>query len=213
MLEVTVAIGIIIAGVLSTTTLIINSIKAGRVSADRLVAMNLAREGVEIVRNMRDGNWLTGDAWDDGYNDGGGYSATIVAPIIPLNVDEPLDFNYNPDGADAFGDEASGFRWSQVYAHSDGRYLQADWPNRAILGTPTHFSRLIFLNPICWEDPSNPQASPVSISTSRSNTTNNDCPASHPNEVGMLIRSEVRWPEYAGNYYNVVLEERIYDWK
>lgn len=31
-----------------------------------LTAVYLAQEGIEIVRNIRDGNWLEGNSWDDG---------------------------------------------------------------------------------------------------------------------------------------------------
>ncbi len=53
-----VAIGVIMAAVFGASTLIITSITTGRVSQNRVEAANFAREGIEIVRSMRDSNWL-----------------------------------------------------------------------------------------------------------------------------------------------------------
>jgi Tfp pilus assembly protein PilV len=58
MLEMVIAIGIIIVSVLTATTLIVSTIGAGRASQNRIEAANIAREGIEIVRGIRDANWL-----------------------------------------------------------------------------------------------------------------------------------------------------------
>ncbi len=58
LLEAIVAIGVILTTVIGSTTLIISSITAGRISQNRVEAANFAREGVEIVRSIRDSNWL-----------------------------------------------------------------------------------------------------------------------------------------------------------
>ena len=58
LLEAMVAIGVIMTAVFGATTLIISSITAGRISQNRVEAANFAREGVEIVRAIRDSNWL-----------------------------------------------------------------------------------------------------------------------------------------------------------
>lgn len=58
MLEMVIAIGIIIVSVFTATTLIVSTIGAGRASQNRIEAANIAREGIEIVRGVRDANWL-----------------------------------------------------------------------------------------------------------------------------------------------------------
>lgn len=58
LLEAMVAIGVILTAVIGATTLIISSITAGRISQNRVEAANFAREGIEIVRAIRDSNWL-----------------------------------------------------------------------------------------------------------------------------------------------------------
>ena len=58
LLEAVIAIGIIVAAVMGSTTLIVSPITSGQNTQDNIVAINFAREGVEIVRGIRDSNWL-----------------------------------------------------------------------------------------------------------------------------------------------------------
>lgn len=75
LLEAIIAIGVIMTATLSATTLTVTTITAGQTSEDKILAANLAREGVEIVRGIRDSNWMKTDQnivdgpaaviWDD----------------------------------------------------------------------------------------------------------------------------------------------------
>lgn len=76
LLEMVIAIGVITVSTLATTTLIVTTIKTGQVSQTRVEAANLAREGVEIVRGIRDSNWLKAD---QNVIDGSGAADTTVA--------------------------------------------------------------------------------------------------------------------------------------
>jgi len=58
LLEVMIAIFFITVGVLGVFTLIQQTITFAAISSSRLVAAYLGQEGIEIVRNIRDGNWL-----------------------------------------------------------------------------------------------------------------------------------------------------------
>ncbi len=58
LLEAVIAIGVILVATVSATTVIITTISAGQYSEDKIKAANFAREGVEIVRGIRDSNWL-----------------------------------------------------------------------------------------------------------------------------------------------------------
>lgn len=71
LLEVIIAIFLITVGVLGALALITRTISITGISSQKLIASYLAQEGIEIVRNIRDGNWLeqrTNPAipWDDG---------------------------------------------------------------------------------------------------------------------------------------------------
>ncbi len=61
LLELIIAIGVILVSTVSAATLIVTTIFAGRVSQTRVEAANLAREGIEIVRGVRDSNWMKRD--------------------------------------------------------------------------------------------------------------------------------------------------------
>lgn len=66
LLEVIVAITVIIIGLMGAFTLANKTISVGKISANRAVAASLAQEGIEIVRNIRDSNWLAGQPWNTG---------------------------------------------------------------------------------------------------------------------------------------------------
>lgn len=57
LVEVIVATSIITVGVLSTVVVANVTVQASNANQDSVVATNLAREGIELVRNLRDSNW------------------------------------------------------------------------------------------------------------------------------------------------------------
>jgi Tfp pilus assembly protein PilV len=57
-LEVLIALVVITIGAATATSLIITAIKANLFNKDSLVAINLAQEGIEYMRNIRDTNWI-----------------------------------------------------------------------------------------------------------------------------------------------------------
>ena len=65
----TVAIGIIVTGVVGALSMVSGSVSASKESQTRVVAVGLAREGIEAVRVIRDSNWLASDVkggpWDE----------------------------------------------------------------------------------------------------------------------------------------------------
>lgn len=76
LLEAILAIGVILVAVFSSTTLIVSTVTAGQSSEDKILAGNLAREGIEVVRGIRDSNWIkraqniTAVDWDTGLTNG-----------------------------------------------------------------------------------------------------------------------------------------------
>jgi type II secretory pathway pseudopilin PulG len=58
LLELVIAMGVILTSVTAATTLIISTITAGRLGQSNVEAANFAREGIEIVRSIRDSNLL-----------------------------------------------------------------------------------------------------------------------------------------------------------
>ncbi|MFC1700752.1 prepilin-type N-terminal cleavage/methylation domain-containing protein [Patescibacteria group bacterium] len=69
LMEVIIAIGVISVGSIGLLALMDFSIRANSISSNRLIASNLAQEGIEVIRFNRDhaADW---DAWYSGFNDG-----------------------------------------------------------------------------------------------------------------------------------------------
>ena len=75
LLEVILAIFVIMVGIVGTLGIIQQGISYTQLSSSRLTADYLAQEGIEIVRNIRDTNWLEWRAnqdilWSDGIPSG-----------------------------------------------------------------------------------------------------------------------------------------------
>ena len=73
MLEAMVSIFILLVGVTGSLVLVSSGITNFNISKNRIIASNLAQEGLEIVHNIRDNNWLASTVrpWNDWRNAGG----------------------------------------------------------------------------------------------------------------------------------------------
>ena len=58
LVETIVAVGIMIVGITAVLTLAVISLSVSGVSKQNIIALNLAREGIEITRAVRDTHWL-----------------------------------------------------------------------------------------------------------------------------------------------------------
>jgi len=104
-LEVIIAIFVVTIGVLAAYTVTQQMISYTYRSASRLTAVYLAMEGIEIVRNIRDTNWLeSAPSWKDGLiNCTTGCEADYDASDLssysgdPLNLETATGFyGYDP---------------------------------------------------------------------------------------------------------------------
>lgn len=68
LLEIIIALFIISVGMGGAMMIIPSLIIDFSISESRLTAAYLAQEGIEIVRNVRDGNWLQNEPWDQGFS-------------------------------------------------------------------------------------------------------------------------------------------------
>jgi type II secretory pathway pseudopilin PulG len=105
LLEIIIAIFFVTMGMGGAFTVIQKSFSILSLSGSRLVAANLAQEGIEVVRNIRDTNWLETQNWDSGlntgdwevqYNEGDG-NLTVWADLY-LNIDEDGFYSYKTSG-------------------------------------------------------------------------------------------------------------------
>ena len=69
-IEVIVAITVLTVGVLGSYAFISSFFRYTNLSSTKLTAAYLSQEGVEIVKNIRDGNWIENTAWNYGLGEG-----------------------------------------------------------------------------------------------------------------------------------------------
>jgi len=103
--EVLVAIFVIIVGITEIISLLQQTISTTSLSASKLIANYLGQEGIEIVRNIRDNNWLEGRSvavnWDEGI-DPGDYEADYDDQSLSnytatnLTIDASGFYSYHP---------------------------------------------------------------------------------------------------------------------
>jgi len=70
LIESVVAITLLIVGFLGMLALLSNSIALNRVVNDQFIGNYLAMEGVEIIKNLIDGNIIQGKPWNENINNG-----------------------------------------------------------------------------------------------------------------------------------------------
>lgn len=67
-IEAFVGITILLIGIVGPLVLVNTNFQAGRFSRDQITAYYLAQEAIEVVREIRDENFLEGDSWLTGLN-------------------------------------------------------------------------------------------------------------------------------------------------
>ncbi|HDZ54784.1 MAG TPA: prepilin-type N-terminal cleavage/methylation domain-containing protein [Candidatus Nealsonbacteria bacterium] len=117
LLEVIIAIVLVLVGITGTFVLITKTMGVMAISSSRLIAAYLSQEGIEIVRNIRDTNWIEQSAgsnsWDEGLTGCSTgcaadytYTATedpdllLVPPESFLKISVTGIYSYNPADTD-----------------------------------------------------------------------------------------------------------------
>ena len=186
LLETTIAIGVIVTGLFAAFTLVIANRRTSDEAVLRFAAVQLAREGVEVVRSLRDSNWLAGTAWDGGIAGSAG-SYTGIAVFNPGTTSWQLTFG----AATFFDPSARVVRQQDV--NDETFWTQGQSSDAAV--DPTPYRRLIDVHPICADK----------------QVAENGCADMSP-KVGMRVRSRVQWSS-RGNTHVVIAEESMYDWR
>lgn len=66
LIEIIVAISLLTVGAVGAFSLLQSTLAFTSISSSQLTAAYLAQEGIEIIRNIRDTNFLQGSVWDEG---------------------------------------------------------------------------------------------------------------------------------------------------
>jgi len=100
--ELLITIFVLTVGILGIYLVVQNSYTTLNYAKNRLIAIYLAQEGIELVRNIRDTNWLEGQSWDDGLPQGTNFGVQYNRNFLLANygnVSLKIDGNgfYNYD--------------------------------------------------------------------------------------------------------------------
>ncbi|MEK7116520.1 MAG: hypothetical protein AAB879_03940, partial [Patescibacteria group bacterium] len=139
LLELLVAFTVIAVGLFAAVTLVFSNLNAVQRDSDEVIAVNLAREGVELAKRQRDSNWLAGKAYDDGMTSTADFTATPRWAGVFISGTPSFDFSAND------------------FMHSNTDIVKTPskvFANVAlgITGVSTPFQRLLTFSPICFDD-------------------------------------------------------------
>ncbi|MBD3251017.1 hypothetical protein GF380_00860 [Candidatus Uhrbacteria bacterium] len=187
LLELLIAMTVIIVGLTAAGTLIFSNIRLQEQSSQRVVAANLAREGIEIAKAVRDSNWLKNVDFRDGmYDTGNDY--TGVPDWVQGQV---TGFDFSPDDIDDAGTAII------VSNHASSVRLMVQEASGHPVRSTTFYRRLLTFEPIC------------SDGSIRSEGTN--CGGLIPVQ-GVRVTSRVVWDARGTRRESVIVDE-LYDWR
>lgn len=189
-IEAMVALTIIVTSVTSALALVQSSLTSTRISGSEVIAANLAREGIEVVRSARDSAWLMGQSFEVG----------LVLDQIKsaLPILDTVNGTWSIDISNVvIADDAA-----RIYLTTDGVYVQASVQPTG--SSVSQYARLLTLNHICRLD---------TDGTERIVTGTDLCVDGTETLVGLAVDSEVSFIGQSGNRRRVLVEERLYDWR
>lgn len=211
LLEMLIALSVISVGVMAAFTLSTANLNTAKANGQRILAANLAREGVEFIRNVRDTNWLRIESNLDCYPDTIGtqlctWDYGLDQTTSTISFETPFaDFSQapliNPPGGvnevkECFADDTCALDEKNESGKSH-LYLQRNDP-----GTRINMARLIILKAICYDlDKDETVYSGVV-----------DCPETHKEKIGLQVTSQVFWRDFSKDHILEVVDE-LYNWR
>jgi len=111
MMEMIFSIGILVTAISAIIALNASNINSQKQSEYLIVANNLAREGIEVVRSFRDRNWLAGQNWDKNLELAGSYlpcfnenlNSWAIVPFDSESIDQLFISNIGVYSCDTTG--------------------------------------------------------------------------------------------------------------
>jgi prepilin-type N-terminal cleavage/methylation domain-containing protein len=202
LIELMITLVVFTIGIMGAMGLAFSNYNNSRDNLDKIIAVNLAREGIELIKNVRDSNWLKAEAneltcggfcsWNSGFNFTNNY--------VYIDYDD-LDPRSSSDCHSAVSSSACAVLCVDCILYKDtlGYYNH----DNQISGTK--YNRVIKLEEICvneaGSDPENNEYKrDISIG----------CDSGHT-QIGLEVASYVEWEDNGTK--NVEIAERIYNWR
>lgn len=230
LIELSVAVGITSIALIAILSLVMMGIVTQRRSYNYYTAINLAREAIEVARNVRDTNWLliesgqkTSDLWDDNLYEGTTYSA--VLRIDPTSLASKYNFEFMDPV-----DPNKTLIYKKDLPSGDIIFLDYNCLSNC---QATIFKRLVYLRPICNGNTGVPGNHEAFLAASGGE---DECPEdstvfSDPNikpnfichnnwtcqvdlapKIGVRVIVEMAWQE-GGQTKKLELIDDIYNWR
>lgn len=141
LLEIIIAIVVITAGIAGTYAVVSRVLFLNYENTNRFIAAYLAQEGLEVVRNIRDTNWLEITPFDDGLSNGEWrvqYNGNGLLSFIdePLKIDANGFYNYDSGDDSRFARKVS---IAHPLADKINVKVQITWPANRSLGSRESF--------------------------------------------------------------------------
>lgn len=205
LVEVLLALTIIIVGMVSLVSALINTQSSATASLEETVAVQLGREGIEAARFVRDSNWLERENGLGTQFNAGLQSATEANDYTGVYIWNVPQTDPGLAVAFDFAADVSTATATTVYQNAAGLYRQFPSPPGATWKA-TPYLRYVTLYPICSSD----GASLPQFVT----TDGTDCATAFPGttQVGVQVMVTVTWTS-RGVARSRILEERMYDWR
>lgn len=184
-MEMLVVFFIISVGLYAAVALVFSNVSTQEFDADHIVAVNLARELLELAQNKRDSNWLENVAFDDGMLNLGGCTAV---PHWDGTAYPTFDFTPNISDIKAKVKQSDNPSSLYMFTHQSG--------------TSTKYARLITFAPICAKADHSETSVPNAC----------DCPAAYPDKIGLRAKADVQWVT-KGRTRKLSVYTDLYDWK
>lgn len=186
LIELIVAVAIIQVGLLSVWSLFLSNFNAEREAEMRIVGANLSREAIELVKNIRDSNWLRGDRGDIKEDKSWPWDEGLVSGIYSISHD-----NGSLDEEEK----------SQLYIDPQGFYT-----NSPINTKISPYKRTVELKSVCCSDINGDLV--CDGTDYQIKKSNENCSL----RIGVNIIAKTNW-SHSGMERVSVVEDIIYNWR
>jgi len=205
LIELVFALAIISTGLFGVTALTFYDFNLNTQINNQIIGANLAREGIEVIRNMRDTSRFKASGINNGFTAGDNPIAGDENAEIALKFDEGTG-QWSKQGITPFGD----MRFNEslrIYLKS-GVYTAWFDPN-VPNATTTIFYRGITIKDIsCYTTASG------SYVISSAASSGGNCPTGTGSNgiAGMEVISRVNWRDGVGGVKEIKVVEQLFDW-
>lgn len=199
LIELLIAISVFMIGIMGAFSLSLHNLNTARENYQRVIAADLAREGIELVRNVRDSNWLAREANVDNpdttepdvYN----WDQNFTKKNFLVDYDTVGFINFDVEPADLA---------AAIIDSKSILYLNNNFYSHNSAGSPTVFRRAINLQAICLDGS-------IPVSPVESIETDLICNSAQE-KIGFQVTSRVQYT-YGGRTQILDAVEKIYNWR